>query len=103
MTDVDAFFVADPFMIQRDGEWSMYFEVMPRGSQRGVIGLAKSRDGMGWDYRGIVLAEEFHLSYPHAFAWGDGVFMTPEALDAGAVRLYRASPYPDRFRPWPTW
>ena len=43
--------------------------------------------------------EPFHLSYPHVFAHGSEVYMTPETLALGCVVLYRADPFPERWRP----
>lgn len=96
VTDVDAAFVADPFLLRGGaGRWQLYFEILLRESRKGVIGLATgepdlSRPGAGWRYQGVVLEESFHLSYPHVFAWQGALWMVPEAIGAGAVRLYRA-------------
>jgi hypothetical protein len=46
-------------------------------------------------YQKIVLAESFHLSYPYVFKWDDTFYMIPETRKAGAVRLYRATSFPD--------
>jgi glycosyltransferase involved in cell wall biosynthesis len=99
VTDEDASFVADPFMIPVDGTWHMFFEVMVRRGRRkrGVIGHATSPDGLCWSYQGIVLEEPFHLSYPHVFQDGDDVYLIPECREAGAIRLYRGDPFPDRW------
>ena len=43
--DAAADFVADPFVIEHDGAWLMFFEVLVRGSYEGDIGLATSSDG----------------------------------------------------------
>jgi hypothetical protein len=99
VTDVDAAFVADPFLIREQDTWYMYFEVLLRTSRRGVIGLATSPDGLTWKYQRIVLDEPFHLAYPQAFRSGPSIYMLPETLGANAVRLYRAAPFPDRFEP----
>ena len=99
VTDLSADFVADPFLIRDGGRWLLYFEVMPREVRRGVIGLAESPDGLDWTYRGTALEEPFHLSYPHVFAADGAYYMTPETLDAGEVRLYRAARFPDRWEP----
>ena len=95
VSDVPAAFVADPFAIQRDGNWYVYFEVMNQASGKGEIGLATSPDLSTWSYQGIVLAEPFHLSYPYVFEWDDTTYMVPEAGESGQVRLYRASQFPD--------
>jgi hypothetical protein len=95
--DVPASFVADPFMVFRDGAWYMFFEVLNRETERGEIGLAISSDGLSWTYRQIVLAEPFHLSYPYVFEWQGEYYMIPETLAAQCVRLYRAETFPTRW------
>ena len=96
--DLAAEFVADPFLFRRDGRWYLFFEALQAGTGRGVIGLAVSDDARSWSYQGVVLQEEFHLSYPHVFAHGNEVYMTPETLALGCVVLYRADPFPERWR-----
>jgi hypothetical protein len=96
--DMPAEFVADPFLIRRDGLWYLFFEALHAETRRGAIGLAFSADARSWSYQGIVLAEDFHLSYPHVFAHGADVFMTPETLAVGRVLLYRANPFPGHWR-----
>jgi hypothetical protein len=98
VTDVQASFVADPFMLEVRGTWHMFFEVMNRTTGRGEIGLATSPDGLRWTYGGIVLSEPFHLSYPYVFEWGGEYFMVPESHQAGAVRLYRARHFPSEWK-----
>jgi hypothetical protein len=98
VTDVNAEFVADPFLIRRDGTWHVFFEVMPSGTRHGVIGHATSDDALAWSYQGVVLVEPFHLSYPHVFSHDGEVYMTPEAYSLGSVALYRADPFPQRWR-----
>jgi|GEM_PF-497981 len=102
--DVPALFVADPFVIPpfsipdlAAATWHMFFEVLNSRSGKGEIGWATSRDGYQWQYRQIVLAEEFHLSYPHVFGADGEVYMVPESHEAGAVRLYRAIEFPTRW------
>lgn len=99
ITDVDADFVADPFMIPRGDRWFMFFEVMNRRVRRGEIGMAMSQDGHYWDYQGIVLSADHHLSYPFVFSSGNEVFMVPEESDISAIRLFRARDFPDEWEP----
>jgi hypothetical protein len=94
VTDVAASFVADPFMIQVEGTWHMFFEVWNWKACKGEIGLATSRDGLKWKYERIVLAEKFHVSYPYVFACPDGIYLIPESYQANAVRLYKARAFP---------
>lgn len=99
VTDVEAEFVADPFMIRSDGTWHLFFEVLAiRGKERrGEIGHATSPDGLSWQYQGIVLREPFHLSYPQVLWDGAVHYLVPEGGEASSVRLYRADPFPSRW------
>jgi hypothetical protein len=99
VTDEHAYFVADPFLVRGAGGWHMFFEMMIRRdrSWRGVIAHAESPDGLEWRYRRMVLEEPFHLSYPQVFEWRSDFYMIPESREAGAVRLYRADPFPHRW------
>jgi hypothetical protein len=94
VTDLRAWFVADPFMVQVGGVWHMFFEVLNLDSQKGEIALATSEDGLQWRYRQRVLNEPFHLSYPYVFESEGSLFMIPESNQAKEVRLYRAARFP---------
>lgn len=99
VTDVRARFVADPFLFPRQGAWHLFFEVLNHDTGVGEVGWATSPDLTCWTYQHIVLRQAFHLSYPQVFADGEAVYMLPETLGAGAVRLYRADPFPTRWVP----
>jgi hypothetical protein len=94
VTDVSAVMVADPFMVQDGGLWYMFFEVLNWRANKGEIGLATSQDAVEWQYQGIVLAERFHLSYPHVFEWRGEYYMIPESHQDHSVRLYQARKFP---------
>ena len=121
--DVPAHFVADPFAIECEGSWFLFFEVLRSDTGLGEIGLAvrdqvvrdqvvRDRVGpgdgsdptglaTGWSYRGIVLREPYHLSYPSLVVepGNDEIYMVPETLDAGSVRIYRAVRFPEVWEP----
>jgi hypothetical protein len=46
----------------------------------------------------VVLAEPFHLSYPHVFEWEGAYYMVPESYQANAIRLYRANAFPGEWQ-----
>lgn len=97
VSDVDASFLADPFMVRFGQLWYMFFEIMNRTRDCGEIGLATSPDCTTWQYRKVVLREPYHLSYPCVFQSRGEFWMIPETLGAAAIRLYRADPFPDRW------
>jgi hypothetical protein len=97
VTDIPAEFVADPFMIQKDGVWYMFFEVLNQRDDLGDIALATSQNGLDWTYRQVVLDEPFHLSYPYVFQWKGEYYMIPETYQANSVRLYKAIDFPTQW------
>ena len=97
--DVDAEYVTDPFVVERDGEWYMFLGVRKESDGRGAIGLAESSDGRSWEYQGIVLEEEFHTSFPHVVESHGEYYMIPESEGSGAIRLYRATRFPTTWKP----
>lgn len=97
VTDREALFVADPFMVYEQNGWHMFFEVLNRATEKGEIGLAVSRDGKSWKYQQIVLSEPFHLSYPYVFKWQGEFYMVPESHEKQAIRLYQATSFPYRW------
>lgn len=94
ISDVQADFVADPFILGVHHTWYMFFEIMNRQTGKGEIGLAISGNGVKWLYEQIVLAEPFHLSYPYVFEWKNEYYMIPESYQACAIRLYKALKFP---------
>lgn len=97
VTDVQARFVADPFLIRHEDRWTMFFEVLNESTDQGDIGYATSCDGKEWTYQHIVLDEPFHLSYPSVFEHDGEFYMVPESQAADSVRLYRATAFPSEW------
>jgi len=95
--DGDASFVADPFMLFKNGKYSMFFEVFNREANQGDIGYAESTDGKQWEYRKVIIDETFHLSYPYVFEWEDDTYLIPESSMDLSVRLYKAVSFPEKW------
>lgn len=96
--DLDAVFVADPFVVHDGHLHHLFVEVMERSTGRGVIAAASSHDGRTWVYRGEVLREDFHLSYPQVFAWDGRWWMVPETNEDRTVRIYSTDQLPGGWR-----
>jgi len=98
VTDIKAGFVADPFLMDDQGKWYLFFEVLNTATNQGDIGVAHSDDALHWQYDKIVLDEPFHLSYPHVLRWEGKFYMIPESYQAASVRLYEATHFPDQWK-----
>ena len=97
VTDIQASFVADPFMVRENATWYMFLEVMPAKTYLGKIAVASSNDGWHWAYQRIVIDEPYHLSYPYVFKWENDYYMIPDCRGANAIRLYKAVDFPLRW------
>ena len=60
-----ALFVADPFLVVAPDVWYIFTEVLNNDCQKGEVGYHVSIDsGRTWSFGGIVLSEDWHLSFP---------------------------------------
>jgi hypothetical protein len=96
ISDKNARSVADPFVVYDGNQYNMFFEALIDG--KGEIALATSSDGIKWKYANVVLAENYHLSYPSVFKWRDAYYMIPESYQDLSIRLYKAEKFPDRWK-----
>ena len=84
-------------MLNVGGFWYMFFELTNQFHGKGEIALATSQDALDWNFEQIVLAEPYHMSYPHVFEWQSDYYMVPETGRAQSVRLYKAEYFPLRW------
>ena len=94
VTDIDALFVADPFMIMVNDSWYMFFEVKNGYDHQTDIAYATSKDGLDWEYQEVVLNEQFPQSYPYVFEWEGEYYMMAESYVTNSIRIYRAWDFP---------
>uniref|UniRef100_A0A0E0D4N2 Uncharacterized protein n=1 Tax=Oryza meridionalis TaxID=40149 RepID=A0A0E0D4N2_9ORYZ len=88
-------FVAKPFLFLQGDAIYMFFETKNPITSQGDIAAAVSEDaGVTWQQLGVVLDEEWHLSYPYVFTYKNKVYMMPESSKNGDIRLYRALDFP---------
>ncbi len=87
-------FVADPFVIEREGRAFLFAEAFPYATGRGLIVCAElDGDGRAGPFR-TVLERPWHLSYPFVFEWKGETWLAPEGSAHGGVEIYRASAFP---------
>ena len=82
-------FLADPFFVKEKDTFYLFFE-HKKNKSNGDVGLLTSKDGKKYQYRGTVLTQKFHLSYPQVFKYKNDFYMVPESKQANVVLLYKA-------------
>ncbi|CAL65561.1 glucosamine inositolphosphorylceramide transferase family protein [Christiangramia forsetii] len=86
-------FLADPFLIYENGIYYIFFEhQLEQGPAK--IGLLQSNDGLNYIYKGNVIDENFHLSFPQIFKYGKNYYILPESAAINQVILYKAVNFP---------
>lgn len=98
VVDIDAYYVADPFMVFDNGKYFMFFEVVNRKNNQGDIAYAESRNLRDWTYKKVVIDENFHLSFPYVFKWKNNYYLIPESNKDFSVRLYKATEFPKKWK-----
>jgi len=89
--------LAHPFMVVEGSRYYLFFTAKDLKTDMGGIGMAESDDGLHWRYQHIVVHEPFVLAHPFVFRWQNDYYMIPEAHTETAVRLYKATAFPDKW------
>lgn len=88
---------ADPFPVQWNGGYALFFEEFLYSTGRGRIAVREWRDGH-WSEPRVVLERPYHLSYPFVFSWQNKWYMVPESLGSRAIELWCCDEFPHRWR-----
>jgi hypothetical protein len=90
-------FLADPFVIERDGRRVMFVEDFSYDRDRGVIDALELDADNRVISRTRALDVPTHLSYPFPLEIDGELYLVPENCAAHEVALYRCVAFPDRW------
>jgi hypothetical protein len=86
-------YIADPFVVDRDGRRLLFVEAFSYARDRGTI------EALELDARGAPVARECvldlptHVSYPYPVVYGGALYLVPENVAANDVALYRSAAF----------
>jgi len=89
-------FLADPFVIKKDGNHYCFMEDYDYTSKRAHISVYEITKDSCKEI-GIALKEDFHLSYPFIFKHENEIYMCPETHDSKEIRIYKCVEFPLRW------
>tara|TARA_Y100000766_G_scaffold171854_1_gene147544 strand:- start:319 stop:1992 length:1674 start_codon:yes stop_codon:yes gene_type:complete len=89
-------FLADPFVIKKNGAHFCFVEDKDFKTNKGSISAYKITPS-SCDSMGIVLEEDFHLSFPFIFEYENEIFMCPETYEKGEIRVYKSIDFPTKW------
>lgn len=87
-------FWADPFPITWGGRYYVFFEEYLYSTGKGHIAVLAIDDDGTIGAPQIALDIPHHLSYPNVFEWEGQLYLLPECVESGCVRLYRCTSFP---------
>lgn len=86
-------YLGDPFVIDHCGETFIFVEDFFLCDGKGRISAIKV-DGDNYEFLGVALEEDFHLSFPFVFKDGGDIYMVPESCESSNIRLYKSIDFP---------
>ena len=89
-------FLADPFVFKNGNEVYIFVEDLCYTQNKGRISAIKI-DGKSTEFIGVVLEEDFHLSFPFVFEANDQIYMIPESSKNNDIRLYKCIEFPKKW------
>ena len=87
------FFLADPFIFQKDNKSFCFAEEFNFKNNKGHIVCFEITNSQLLNKR-EVLNEKFHLSFPYIFEFENNIYMCPETSSIDEIRLYIAKSFP---------
>lgn len=87
--------IADPFMVERDGVRAIFVEDMDEARGRGVVDALVVDDAGNVIRRHRIIERPTHLSYPYPIDIDGELYLVPENWATNAVTPYRCVRFPD--------
>ncbi len=85
---------ADPFIVQKNNKYFVFFEEMLYKDQKGRIAVFEmDKNGICGEAK-TVLERNYHLSYPFIFQDNGGLFMLPESSKNRTIEIYECIQFP---------
>jgi hypothetical protein len=89
---------ADPFAVEKNGRYYVFFEELPAGATKGHIAMIEIDTQGRRSAPRVVLERDWHLSYPFLFQHEGALFMIPESAQNRRVEAWRCVDFPSRWR-----
>ena len=89
-------YLADPFVLDYQDRSYVFLERLDYFDNKGKIAAYEIGDFPPKDL-GIIIEEDFHLSYPFIFKFESNVYLIPESSNNNDIRLYKCDSFPDQW------
>ena len=90
-------FLADPFSFKYKNKNYIVLEEFNLKTKKGVISLYEV-SSRKYKRIGIILNENFHLSYPYLFKFSNKLYLVPESSEKKEIRIYECVKFPFKWK-----
>lgn len=90
-------FFADPFIFSSNKRDIIFVEDYSFKNEKGCISAIEIKNNKD-KFLGVVLEEDFHLSFPFVFKNENKIYMVPESAGSDQIRLYECIQFPMKWK-----
>lgn len=90
-------FLADPFLLSHNDKHYCFVEDFSFKNNKGCIFVLELSSNVA-TFKGTVIEESFHLSFPYIFTHNNTFYMVPESWNSNQIRLYECIDLPFRWK-----
>ena len=87
---------ADPMLFEHNGVHYLFAEIYENKKKKAGIGYFVFENDFPV-YKGMIIENGYHMSYPCVFKYGNDLYMIPESSANNSLELYRAVHFPDKW------
>jgi len=91
------YWLADPFLFEKEGKAYVFYEAFDLIERKGKIGFSVIQEKTCKLPIHIVLDEPYHLSFPNIFEYDGDIFMMPETCGDNSIKLFKATSFPNKW------
>lgn len=91
------YWLADPFLFEKDGKVYVFYEAFDLIQRKGKIGYSIIDEKKKSISVHIVLDEPYHLSFPNIFEHQGNIYMMPETCGNNTIKLFKAESFPNKW------
>lgn len=89
------YWLADPFVFEKNGVVYLFYEAYDLVLRRGLIGYSIYEDNNTPAKINIIINETYHLSFPYIFEFNDDIYIMPETSGDYSLYVYKALSFPN--------
>ena len=91
------YWYADSLLFENDNKHYLFCEAFNVKEQKGEIAVSVLEDG-NWSIPQVIISNNYHMSYPCVFKYGNDIFMIPESQENNTLELYKSEAFPFQWK-----